>query len=402
MNIDGLDNQQRCEARPPGSSGHDAMATGCGRQHDESITARDILDAIPTCAMLVDEEHRVILPNKVIRESLKVGSGEAEGEDRPRVVPRLGECLPDCPLEEAVATCRPIERRLFDGRTGCWVDVAVYPTGARTREGRRVFLHLVRDVTQAVRSEEGMREALGRAEAQRLEARASMARGIVHEVNNTLAMVTLWANIAETRTQEPEVREAIANVIKAAMDGAETMQRLRRFSQQRRTSEHGPLDLNEIVADAILFTRPMWKDDSEARDIHIEVIQELGDVPELIGDPAALREVMVNLIANAIEAMPQGGCLTVRTYAKGGRVYLEVSDTGIGIADNIKERIFEPYFSTRERDGSGSGLPAVKAIITAHGGEIQVKSALGEGSTFTVWLPIDGAGSGEVGAQTSG
>jgi PAS domain S-box-containing protein len=225
-----------------------------------------------------------------------------------------------------------------------------------------------------------------RMQAERLEALANMAGGIAHEVNNVLAMVTLWANIGQMKTDSPEARMAMENVIKAAREGAETMRRLQRFTEPRKPETREPVDLKAIAAECVAFTRPMWKDQSEAKDIYIEVNEKLEEVPEVMGNAAELREAVVYLIQNAIDAMPGGGTLTVRTYREGDRVCVAVSDTGVGIGEDSLTRIFDPLYSTK--GGSGLGLTAVRAIVTAHGGRVEVESVQGEGSSFIVSLPI--------------
>jgi PAS domain S-box-containing protein len=238
------------------------------------------------------------------------------------------------------------------------------------------------DITSQVEAER-QRQA-----AQRLEAMGAMAGGIAHDVNNILAMVVLWTDLAQAKSTDPQVKEDLANVTKAAMDGAETMRRLRRFSSPTVPGVRAPVNLNEIASDAILFTRPMWKDESEAKDIGITVKEELAEVPMVEGNAPELREAMVNLLTNAVEAMPRGGILTVRTCIEGESVCVSVSDTGVGIPDHVRERLFEPYFTTRGREGSGLGLSAVKSIVTSHGGSVRVESEVGKGTTFTISLPV--------------
>ena len=227
-----------------------------------------------------------------------------------------------------------------------------------------------------------------RTEAERLEALATMVGGIAHDINNVLAMVLLWANIGQMKTDDPEARVAMRNVIQAARDGAETMRRLRRFSSPRKASL-APVDLVAIVQESIEFTRPMWKDAAEIKDVHIKVAQEMEEVPEVMGNPGELREVVLNLIKNAIEAMPQGGTLTTRTYREGDMACVAISDTGVGISQENLSRILDPFFTTKGREESGLGLSAVRGIVATHGGEIDVQSVEGEGSTFVISLPLD-------------
>jgi CheY-like chemotaxis protein len=117
------------------------------------------------------------------------------------------------------------------------------------------------------------------------------------------------------------------------------------------------------------------------------VVQEVGGVPPLVGNPAELREVLLNLVFNAIEAMPEGGTLTLSSWAEGGNVWLAVKDTGVGIPEEIRSRIFDPFFTTKGVQSSGLGLSVSYGIIHRHGGEIMVESRPGRGTTFTIRLP---------------
>jgi PAS domain S-box-containing protein len=226
-----------------------------------------------------------------------------------------------------------------------------------------------------------------RMDAERLEALATMAGGIAHDVNNILAMVTLWANIAQKKAGTPGGEEAMRNILKATRDGTETMQRLQRFSSPASRTEKQKVDLTAIAAECLEFTRPMWKDAAEVKDQYIRVIENPGEVADVSGNNPELREVVINLITNAIEAMPSGGTLTVSTFQRGDNACISVSDTGAGMSEEITSQIFDPYFTTKGREGSGLGLSTAKGITTAHGGEMTVRSEPEAGSTFTISLP---------------
>ena len=285
-------------------------------------------------------------------------------------------------LRETFETGKPVRgfvTRLKVGRGSKYISSNWEPI--RDADGNVVEVQTTStDITGQIETERR------RMEAERLEALASMSGGIAHDVNNVLAMVMMWADIAQMKTVDPEVQEALGNIGKAAEDGAETMRRLRRFTEPRKAGVREPVDLRAIVAECVAFTRPMWKDQSEAKDIYIEVSEKLEEVPEVMGNAAELREAVVNLLRNAIEAMPKGGTLTVRTCREGDRARVAVSDTGVGIREDSLTRVFDPFYSTR--GGSGLGLAAVRAVVTAQGGEVEVESGEGEGSTFIISLPI--------------
>jgi CheY-like chemotaxis protein len=147
------------------------------------------------------------------------------------------------------------------------------------------------------------------------------------------------------------------------------------------------MDLVEVIRDALEVTQPRWRDEPQSRGIVVRVETKLAPLPPVPGNPAELREVLTNLILNALDAMPNGGTLTLTSRADERGVIIEVQDTGIGMTDEVRRRIFDPFFTTKGPKGTGLGLAVVYGIVTRHGGEIQVESREGVGSTFTIRLP---------------
>ena len=162
-----------------------------------------------------------------------------------------------------------------------------------------------------------------------------------------------------------------------------------------------PVDLYTLARDVVEMTRARWHDQAEARGLRYDVSVEGGAVPPALGDAADLREVLTNLVFNALDAMPQGGRLTLRTVVDGARVRCDVLDTGVGMTPDLRARVFEPFFSTKTEKGSGLGLSIVYGIVTRLGGEITVESTPGVGSAFRIWLAdrrrgLPGHGGGSV------
>ena len=188
-------------------------------------------------------------------------------------------------------------------------------------------------------------------------------------------------------------QEKALNYIKmihtAAKDAAEVVRHLREFYRLRDPAEtFYPVHLNELIETVILLTRPMWKDQAQANGINIHVERDLQKVPHILGNESGLREVLTNLIFNAVEAMASDGQITLRTGCDDNAVVLEVIDTGIGMTEEACQLCFDPFFSTKGELGSGLGLSMVYGIIHRHDGEISVKSAQGIGTSFTVRLPF--------------
>ena len=156
----------------------------------------------------------------------------------------------------------------------------------------------------------------------------------------------------------------------------------------RRTRPWQRVDLTEVVREVVEATRPRWSDQAQARGVAYAMRLDLSPVPAVIGDAAELREGLLNLLFNALDAMPQGGALTFSTGVDGDRVVCVVADTGVGMSEEVRQRCFEPFFTTKAEQGTGLGLSIAYGIVTRHGGEIEVWSRPGEGSRFTVRLPI--------------
>lgn len=185
----------------------------------------------------------------------------------------------------------------------------------------------------------------------------------------------------------------------AAGDAAKVVSRLRQFYRKHEDGESfHTVDVAALVTQTITLTRPRWKDQAQAAGATIRVESELGPVPAVLGDESELREVLTNLIFNAVDAMPAGGLITVRTRSEGGSAMIEVSDTGSGMTEEIRQRCLEPFFSTKGERGTGLGLSMVFGIVQRHGGKVDICSALGTGTTFIVTLPLQGEQSG---AETS-
>jgi CheY-like chemotaxis protein len=162
------------------------------------------------------------------------------------------------------------------------------------------------------------------------------------------------------------------------------------------------VDLSKLVAQSITLTRPRWKDQAQAGGATVRVESDIEPVPAVLGDEAELREVLTNLIFNAVDAMPAGGLITVRTRCEGDSARIEVADTGSGMTEEVRKHCLEPFFSTKGERGTGLGLSMVFGIVQRHGGAIDIRSTLGRGTTFIVTLPLQAAQHAEGVAENGG
>jgi signal transduction histidine kinase/ActR/RegA family two-component response regulator len=224
--------------------------------------------------------------------------------------------------------------------------------------------------------------------SERLRALGEMAGGVAHDFNNVLAVVVGRAQLLQRQIVAPEVRRQLAIIEKVAQDGAQTVRRIQEFARMRRTRPWQHVDVTEVIREVVEAARPRWSDQAQARAVSYAMRLDLTPVPAVTGDAAELREAFLNMLFNALDAMPQGGVLTFSTAVEGDRVVCVVADTGVGMSDEVRHRCFEPFFTTKAEHGTGLGLSIVYGIVTRHGGEIEVWSRPGEGSRFTVRLPL--------------
>ena len=227
---------------------------------------------------------------------------------------------------------------------------------------------------------------------ERLRAFGEMAGGIVHDFNNALMSVIGYSEILLQDDEMLADAETARNYLRimntAGKDASHVISRLRDFYRPREVMDvFSRVDLNEIVEQAVPLTQPKWKDQALAGGRAITVELDLAKVLPVSGNAAELREVATNLIFNAVDAMPEGGTITLRTSGDATQVVLEVRDTGTGMTEEIRNRCLEPFFSTKGEKGTGLGLSMVFGIIKRHEGSVAIETELGKGTTFRVTLP---------------
>jgi len=266
---------------------------------------------------------------------------------------------------------------------------------------------IARDVTDRKHGEEALRETnrrlqealsgLKAAEEQvirqeRLRALGTMASGIAHDFNNALATILGFTELLLYRPEILANHEQSLNYLQmmntAAKDAGNTVNRLREFYRYREKDDvFVPIQVSQLVESAVSLTQPKWKTQTEAAGISIQVQTELAELPVITGNAADLREALTNLIFNAIDAMPAGGTLTIRTRDENDQVVIEVADTGTGMTEEVRERCLEPFFSTKGERGTGLGLSMVYGIVKRHDSAVEIDTAVGRGTTFRIRLP---------------
>ncbi len=230
---------------------------------------------------------------------------------------------------------------------------------------------------------------------ERLRALGQMASGIAHDFNNALVpilgfceLLLLSPTILGDKQKAVSYLETIQT---AAKDASSVVGRLREFYRPGKTGmAFGSVQLKRLVEQVITLTTPKWKGQAQANGATIEVSLELESVPSISGDESALREALTNLIFNAVDAMPAGGTLTLRTRRGDDCAVIEVADSGTGMIEEVRKHCLEPFFSTKGEGGTGLGLSMVFGIVQRHSGSLDIQSQPGSGTTFIIKLPLEG------------
>jgi signal transduction histidine kinase len=220
--------------------------------------------------------------------------------------------------------------------------------------------------------------------ADRLATVGMLAAGVAHELNEPLGNILGFAQLAKKCPGIPDSVECdIGKIEKASLHAREIIQKLLVFARQA-PPQKTLVNLNQVVQDGLYFFEARCAKEG------IELIHLLSpDLPEVTADPGQLNQLLVNLVVNALQSMPGPGKITVQTRFCDNNVYLIVEDTGTGMSKEVLDKIFIPFFTTKDvGHGTGLGLPVVYGIVTAHGGSINVDSKPGCGTRFEIQLPV--------------
>ena len=349
-----------------------------------------VLDSLPVSIYVVDRDYRIVTWNRH-REigSQGIPRDAAVGRNVFSVLARYPEGRVRKEFERAFETgeIERIEQQTVaeDGSTKHWLVSKVPMFDPETGKVAHVIT-VGEDVTLRV---EAM-HAVGRAE--KLAAVGRLAAGVVHEINNPLATISACAEALEQRVEEGDFSESpgfedlneYLGLIKSEAFRCKTITTgLLDFSRIR-TGERHPLDVAEILRSSTNLIS------HQKRGNHIEfVVDTPDDLPRVNADGGQLQQAVIALATNAVDAMPNGGKLTMRATAQSNAVAIDIEDTGIGIPVEHMSKVFEPFFTTKEvGKGTGLGLSVCYGIITDHGGRVSVRSNLGKGTTFTILLPV--------------
>jgi len=368
-----------------------------------------VIDAIPEAMIVISRNYRIALANQAIREKHGGRDLVADGLTCHHVshhsdTPCSGQDDP-CPLRQVVATKAPVlvTHTHYDihGNESI-VEVAAAPILDEAGEVIQI-IEAYRDITDRKRAEQELaryqdhlEELVGQRtrelkesqekmlQTERLASLGSFAAGIAHEINNPLASILITAQHAlKLENDRDIVNESLGEIVDDTERCARIVKNVLQFAKQEASEKHS-VNLNDIVQRAASLTQKY----AQRRSIHLE-IELSNDIPSVTADPMGLEQVFVNVINNALEASSKGQRIMVYTKQVVGKVRVCVEDSGRGMTEEERQHAFDPYFTTRTKDGgTGLGLSMVHGIVTEHNGTIDINTESGKGTTITIEFPI--------------
>jgi PAS domain S-box-containing protein len=349
------------------------------REHQSLLT--NILESARESIYAVDMEGCFKWSNSATLQALGLKREELIGRRVSDLVYEADQELVSAKLEIALSgQAQTYEMRYFSGDGK--LRYARVDNSPLVVEGRTTgVLGIARDITE--QKEERERAA----RADKLRALGQLASGVAHDFNNSLAAILGRAQLLRRQTQDEAMLRNVEIIQTAAEDAAATVRRIQTFARKSPAKEFEMLDVSGLLNDAIEITRTRWENEARLRGLDYQVVLEAESGQHTFGSASELREVFVNLIVNAVDAMPKGGRLAIGCLREGARLRLRFADTGTGMPEDVRQKIFDPFFTTKGAQGTGLGLSVSYSIIERHDGLISVVSELDGGTVFTIDLP---------------
>lgn len=342
-----------------------------------------VLNTMGDGLMVLDSQHRLVKANRRICEMLQCTEEELFGKDH------TFWCHPDSlnTMSEELERRRRGELTTYEaqfiGKNGSWFYGLVTGTAILDEEGNyEGAIGCVKDITERKRIEKSL------IRLERLRALWEMSAGISHSLNNILTTILTPAQILQRITDDPAILRETETICSSVLRAKHLVQRLQRCTRDVEEEERQPVQVDEVIREVVQVTRPRWKDESESKGVSIEVVTDLGGGPPIRGMQSGFYDMLTNLLFNAVDAIRENGMIAIQTRAVDETVQVTVSDTGIGMDEETRRRVFEPFFTTKKEVGIGLGLSTVYRTVVQWGGDIEVESEPGKGSTFVIQLPV--------------
>ncbi|MCK9244309.1 MAG: response regulator [Candidatus Marinimicrobia bacterium] len=339
-----------------------------------------IFDKITDSILLCESDYSISESNRAAEVVLGQGD-KLTGQKCYEVIRSLDHPCLDCPLSDSLKSGTIIPLVKFDDRFGEFFEERTYPV--INAEGQiESFIITWKNVTKSREIEEKS------AQLKKLSALGQISSGVAHDFNNVLTVVLGRIQLLKKQTLDPLILNSLDMIEKSALDGASKVRKIQEFSRPKEGRLDEVIDLNKLLQEVLEITRPKWDIAAKVKGILIEPILDLEKNVYIYGDSSDLRNAFTNIIFNSVDAMPEGGILSIKTGCRINQVAIEFKDTGTGMTEEVREKIFDPFFSTKGVLGTGLGMSEVWGIIKRHSGQITINSKVGKGTTIRLLLTL--------------
>ena len=348
---------------------------------ESSVRLENIVQSAMDAIITLDNQQRILLYNRAAEEMFRCPAAEAIGQPIDRFIPARYQEEHRHHIERfgrSGVTSRKMGR--LGTVTGLRTDGTEFPVEASishvTVERNKFFTVILRDVSERTRLEEQLRRT------ERVAELGTLAGGMAHEIGTPMNVILGRAEYLMDRVHDEPAKKGLKTIVTQVERITRVMNQLLSFAR-RKPLQLGPVDLGQIIENSLEMFQERLANQLVQVETHIA-----HDCPSAQADSDQMNQVLINLIMNAIHAMPDGGTLRIDLHQDGSMVKCTVTDTGHGISKEVQTKIFEPFFTTKEfGKGTGLGLTVVKGIVEEHHGSITVKSEEGKGTSFTILLP---------------
>jgi PAS domain S-box-containing protein len=350
------------------------------RQQDEVLRA--LIDQFPASINILDRQFTVVMAGGMRGQGTGITVQDVDGRHLSDILSPAELAPYRADVERALAGETISSETRFRDRT-----IRATLTPLRSADGTiDKVLTVAFDVTEDMaRIERAARD-------EKLRALGQMAGGIAHDLNQALTLVSGYGELAREALQAGTsdadgICEMIRIMERAAYDGGDTVKQLLTFARGGEHEQMQPLDVDGLLHDVEQLTAPRWRDVTRAEGRPVTLRVEAAPGLTLYGSQGALREALTNLVFNALDAMPSGGSIVLAARQQADQIAIDVADTGTGMLPEVKARVFEPFFTTKGERGTGLGMAMVFGIVERHGGQIDISTELGAGTTIHLTFP---------------
>ena len=366
------------------------------RKHAEKLLKkseenyRQLIEAAQDAIICTDEKGVISVWNKLAEKIFGYSKSEIVGQSITTIIPEGNKTPHQDGFNQFLefGNSKMIDEQVeISGRTksGITIPIELSVSSYKTANEQLAFIGIIRDLTERKRVEETLLRS------EKMKSMGMITSGVAHEFNNILAIVKGFSlQIKKKCGDDKKLEKRVDTIINASNDGAEIVRRMREYTNvEVDNTSLVPTDVRDLIKQAIEFTTPRWLNIANANSINYKInADDYSEELCVMGNQSELREVLINILNNALDAMPDGGSLSYRTWGKENTAFVSISDSGTGMTKDIQENVFDPFFTTKVGVGTGLGMSMAYGIITRHGGMIDVESEEGNGSTFTIRLPL--------------